>query len=107
MSFEAGALFEPSTVALARHFPQRLPAAEQKAAVLGGGNIGILAMQWLRILGAMEVSVFDIADERLTLHSGWAQIRPITRWRRNLKIRSARFWKRAVLITSLRRLVSQ
>ena len=41
------------------------------------------------------------------LHSGWEQIRPITRWRRNLKIRSARFWKRAVLIMSLRRLVSR
>ena len=66
VSFEAGALFEPSTVALHGIFRSGFHGGT-RAAVLGGGNIGILAMQWLRILGAMEVSVFDIADERLAL----------------------------------------
>ena len=36
-------------------------------AILGGGTIGLLVMQWAKIFGAKKVVVFDIADERLEL----------------------------------------
>ncbi|MFD1674029.1 galactitol-1-phosphate 5-dehydrogenase [Alicyclobacillus fodiniaquatilis] len=64
-SFAEGALFEPSAVALhaLRHIAYE---GGQDVAILGGGNIGLLALQWARVLGAKSVTVFDIADARLT-----------------------------------------
>lgn len=66
VTFEQGALFEPSTVAI-----HGLLHADFRGgcdvAILGGGNIGILAMQWANILGAKSVTVFDIDDDRLAL----------------------------------------
>lgn len=66
VSFEMGALFEPATVAL-----HGVICADFKGggtvAILGGGNIGLLAAQWCRILGAQSVAVFDIDDDRLAL----------------------------------------
>jgi hypothetical protein len=59
-----GALFEPSTVALHGVFCSGLRGGSD-AAILGTGNIGILAMQWAKIMGAKRVAVFDIFDERL------------------------------------------
>ena len=65
-SFEQGALFEPATVAL--HGLLRLPFEKGKTvAILGGGTVGLFTMQWAKILGAKEVVVFDIVDERLEL----------------------------------------
>ena len=66
VSFEMGALFEPSTVAL--HGLKRLNWEKGKnVAVLGGGTIGMFTAQWARIMGAGSVTVFDILDERLEL----------------------------------------
>ncbi len=66
VSFEQGAFFEPATVAL--HGLQRVPYEGGKTvAVLGGGTIGLLVMQWAKIFGAKKVVVFDIAKERLEL----------------------------------------
>ncbi len=66
VSFEQGAFFEPATVAL--HGLQRVPYEGGKTvAVLGGGTIGLLVMQWAKIFGAKKVVVFDIANERLEL----------------------------------------
>lgn len=66
VSFEQGAFFEPSTVAL--HGLERLDYKGGKTvAVLGGGTIGLFVMQWAKIFGAEKVVVFDIADERLEL----------------------------------------
>ena len=66
VSFEQGAFFEPSTVAL-----HGIKCADYKkngdVAILGGGTIGLFTMQWAKILGAKSVSVFDISDERLAL----------------------------------------
>lgn len=61
-----GVFFEPITVAL--HGIRRLdfkPGAS--VAVLGVGNIGFFTMQWLKVLGASHITVFDISDERLEL----------------------------------------
>lgn len=64
--FWKGAFFEPITVAL--HGIRRLDFKPgSSVAVLGVGNIGFFTMQWLKILGAGHVTVFDISDERLEL----------------------------------------
>jgi len=66
VSFEQGAFFEPATVAL--HGLRRLDYKGGKTvAILGGGTIGLLTMQWAKIFGAKKVVVFDILDERLEL----------------------------------------
>lgn len=66
VSFEQGAFFEPATVAL--HGLNRCDYKGGKTvAILGGGTIGLLTMQWAKIYGAAKVVVFDIANERLEL----------------------------------------
>lgn len=66
VSFEMGAFFEPATVAL--HGLRRLDYKGGKTvAILGGGTIGLLTMQWAKIFGAKTVAVFDIVEERLEL----------------------------------------
>lgn len=66
VAFEAGAMFEPCTVALHGIYQADFRPGTD-VAVLGAGNIGILAAQWLKILGAKTVTVFDVAPERLEL----------------------------------------
>lgn len=66
VSFEQGALFEPTTIAL--HGLERVDyKGGRTVAVLGGGTIGLLLMQWAKIFGARKVAVFDIMPERLEL----------------------------------------
>lgn len=66
VSFEKGAFFEPATVAL--HGLRRLDYRGGKTvAILGGGTIGMMTMQWAKIFGAKKVVVFDILEERLEL----------------------------------------
>ncbi len=60
LAFEAAALVEPSSVA--RHMldlGQFQPG--QNAVVLGAGSIGLMAVQWLRLLGAATVFCSDVA----------------------------------------------
>jgi len=66
VSFEQGALFEPSTVALhgLRHAGFR---GGEDTAILGGGTIGLFTAQWAKILGAKRVFVFDLDNDRLSL----------------------------------------
>ena len=68
LSFEHAALIEPSTVA--RHM---LALGDfksgQTAIVLGAGSIGLMAVQWLRILGAKLIVVTDILEENLEIAS--------------------------------------
>lgn len=64
VDFEAGALIEPATVAL--HAMERGHFAPgQTVAVLGAGSVGLMAVQWLRILGAAKIIVSDVVDENL------------------------------------------
>ena len=65
-TFEQGALFEPATVAvhavkINQYEPNRF------VAILGGGTIGIFAMQWAKILGCKKVIVFGRDREHLQL----------------------------------------
>jgi L-iditol 2-dehydrogenase len=64
IDLEAAALIEPSTVA--RHIID-LGNFEpgQTAIVLGAGSVGLMAVQWLRILGAKLIISTDIVDDNL------------------------------------------
>jgi len=66
--FEYAALIEPSTVA--RHM---LSLGDFKkgetAVVLGSGSIGLMLVQWLRILGAKLIVVTDILEDNLRIAS--------------------------------------
>ena len=64
VSFEEGAFFEPSTVALHGIFNADFHPGFD-AAVLGTGTIGQLTVQWLKILGAKSITAFDIDDAKL------------------------------------------
>ena len=66
ISFEQGAMFEPSTVAL-HGVLQNNYRGGGTVAILGAGTIGIFTFQWAKLLGAKKVIVFDISDERLAL----------------------------------------
>lgn len=66
VDFIKGASFEPATVAL--HGLERTGYKGGKTvAILGGGNIGLLTMQWAKIFGAAKLVVFDINPQRLEL----------------------------------------
>ena len=66
VDFVKGAFFEPATVAL--HGLERTDYRGGKTvAILGGGTIGMMTMQWAKIFGAKKTVVFDIVDERLEL----------------------------------------
>ncbi len=68
LPFEHAALIEPSTVA--RHI---LALGDfkrgQTAIVLGAGSIGLMIVQWLRILGADRIMVTDILEDNLQIAS--------------------------------------
>lgn len=66
VGYAQAAFFEPSTVALHGLFCAGYKGGES-VAILGGGTIGLFAMQWAKILGASKVTVFDIDDGRLAL----------------------------------------
>jgi L-iditol 2-dehydrogenase len=64
LPFEHVALIEPSSVA--RHMLALGDfKAKQTAAVLGVGTIGLLVVQWLRILQAKHIICIDISDDNL------------------------------------------
>jgi len=68
MSFEHAALIEPSTVA--RHMLALGDfKRDQTAIVLGAGSIGLMIVQWLRILGADQIIVTDILEDNLQIAS--------------------------------------
>lgn len=64
VGFETGALIEPATVARhALHMGRFSPG--QSVVVLGAGSVGLMAVQWLRILGAGRILVSDLVEENL------------------------------------------
>ncbi len=64
--FDQGALTEPSTVALHGLLHAR-PSAGARVAVIGCGTIGLFAGLWARLLGARNVTAFDIDGGRTAL----------------------------------------
>jgi len=65
VSFEQAALFEPAAVAL--HGLLQNDFRGGSVAVIGGGTIGVLTLQWAKIFGATTVTLLDIDDDRLAL----------------------------------------
>ena len=66
MSFDAGAMIEPTAVAV--HAAKRAgDLTGLKVAVLGAGPIGILVSQAVKAFGASEVLIGDISEYRLEL----------------------------------------
>ncbi len=66
VSFEQGALFEPSSVAL--HALKCVAfRGGKRAIVLGLGTIGLFAIQWARIMGASSVTAVGRSRERMPL----------------------------------------
>ncbi len=66
VTFEQGALFEPSSVALHGILQNQFSGGET-VAILGGGTVGMFTLQWAKLLGAKSVTVFDISEKRLKL----------------------------------------
>ncbi|MFN8631520.1 MAG: alcohol dehydrogenase catalytic domain-containing protein [Chloroflexota bacterium] len=62
--FEQAALIEPSTVARHTLDLGRFERG-QTAMVLGAGSIGLMLVQWLRVLGASLIIATDVADANL------------------------------------------
>lgn len=63
---ELGALFEPSTISLhAVYLNDYKPGGY--VAILGGGTMGIYALQWTKIIGAKKVVVFGRDKKHLEL----------------------------------------
>jgi L-iditol 2-dehydrogenase len=66
LSLLSAACTEPAAVALHGVRKMRILGGET-ALVIGGGPIGLMAAQWLRILGCGRVLVADVDQEKLTL----------------------------------------
>ena len=63
ISYEQGAMFEPSTVALHGVLCNDYKGGGY-VAVLGGGTIGMFTMQWAKIFGSKKVVVFVLPKRR-------------------------------------------
>lgn len=64
--FEQAALFEPSTVSLHALLLNDFEAGKT-VAILGGGTMGVFALQWSKIMGASKVVVFGRDRKHLEL----------------------------------------
>jgi len=64
VSFEEAALTEPTSVALHALRQARIEVGD-KVAILGTGTIGIILAQWARIMGASEVYLVDVKEDKL------------------------------------------
>ena len=70
VSFEQGALFEPAAVAL--HGLECLPYEGGKTvAILGGGTIGLLVMQWANILELLRQLYLTSTMTESNLQKKW------------------------------------
>jgi L-iditol 2-dehydrogenase len=67
VSMEAAAMTEPAAVAL--HALKRAGASlvGETVAVFGAGPIGLMTAQWARMMGAAQVILFDLVDEKLAM----------------------------------------
>lgn len=66
VAYEEAAMVEPSSVVVHGYYKTKLqPGAD--VAVMGCGNIGLLAIQWAKLFGARNVFAIDIDDEKLEM----------------------------------------
>ncbi|WP_371069298.1 galactitol-1-phosphate 5-dehydrogenase [Sediminibacillus sp. JSM 1682029] len=66
VDYDTAALVEPASVVAHGYYRTDVrPGAE--VAVMGAGNIGLLAIQWARIFGARKVYAIDVDDQKLEI----------------------------------------
>lgn len=66
IDYETGATTDPVTVALHGFRKAHLNPGD-KVAIIGAGTIGLFALQWAKILGARQILVIDLFDEKLKI----------------------------------------
>lgn len=66
IDYETGATTDPAAVALHGFRKAHLTPGD-KVAIIGAGAIGLFALQWAKILGARQVLVIDLFDEKLKI----------------------------------------
>jgi len=64
VSFEEAALTEPASVALHALRRANIEIGD-KVAILGTGPIGVILGQWARILGASQIFLVDVVEDKL------------------------------------------
>lgn len=67
VTLEEAALTEPAAVALHALRRTKDSLVGKTVAIFGVGPIGLMVAQWARIIGAQQVLLFDILDEKLEL----------------------------------------
>ena len=67
VTLEEAAMTEPAAVALHALRRVQTPLAGKTVAIFGAGPIGLMTAQWARIMGAADVLLFDIVEEKLKL----------------------------------------
>ncbi|PXW86718.1 L-iditol 2-dehydrogenase [Streptohalobacillus salinus] len=66
VDFDAASMVEPSSVVIHGLYKTMMhPGAE--VAIMGSGNIGLLAVQWANIFGAKKIYAIDIDNEKLAI----------------------------------------
>ncbi|MFD2211372.1 galactitol-1-phosphate 5-dehydrogenase [Virgibacillus halophilus] len=66
VDFDTAAMIEPSSVVVHGFYRTKLQPGST-VAIIGCGNIGLLAVQWAKIFGAKTVYAIDIDDEKLAI----------------------------------------
>lgn len=66
VGYEDAAMIEPSSV-VAHGFYKTNISPGDEVAIMGCGNIGLIAIQWARIFGAKKIYAIDIDEEKLKM----------------------------------------
>lgn len=69
IDYETGATTEPAAVALHGFRKAHLNPGD-KIAIIGAGSVGLYVLQWAKILGAKQVLITDLFDEKLKIAEG-------------------------------------
>ena len=67
VTLEEASMTEPAAVALHALRRVQTSPAGKTVAIFGAGPIGLMTAQWARIMGAAEIFLFDIVEEKLEL----------------------------------------
>ncbi|MBF0840393.1 galactitol-1-phosphate 5-dehydrogenase [Staphylococcus lentus] len=66
IEYDEAAMVEPSSVVAHGFYKTRIHPGDE-VAIMGCGNIGLLAIQWAKIFGAKKVYAIDIDNEKLNI----------------------------------------
>ncbi|UFT99601.1 galactitol-1-phosphate 5-dehydrogenase [Radiobacillus kanasensis] len=69
VDYETAALVEPSAVVVHGFYKMDMQPGDE-VAVMGCGNIGLLAIQWAKVFGAKKVYAIDIDPKKLDMAKG-------------------------------------